>query len=633
MSSALTPDEWKSLAYALAEAAKRHGLKCDTGCTIDSARVLRIPNTFNRKANLARPVRIVGTPTEGDYSPDYLSKVLEPFKVALPAQQLFLIDPSRFAGGPSPRFAGVPVENEFGAGTEQHRLVNLDDAARGCAFIRDAIVTGGKDYMNPLWNLTTLISTFTEGGRADAHRMGNKHPGYTQQSTDDLFHRKEREKNEKGLGWPACKAISGSGCTACQACPHFGKGKSPLNFARSALPSQVTAAEPEAVDYVPGNEEACRQALGRAVSNDPNTFRIGSLLVILRIPSQSDLPPDTDWAADFPGTTPALPADIMERAERLDWRQPAGGKGNTRLVRTHPPRQFINDYLAQMRDRYGAQPLTGIARTPVIAPSGEVRFHMGYDPEAGLYHDQTPTFELPDNPSHPDAVAAAQILLAPFSQYKFEDSAVGAAIMLGAIFTALERPFLRTAPMLVIRSSMAGTGKGLIVRCLVWLAYGTLPVIMTWGQNKEEFEKRLASILITSPAAFSIDNANGMQIEGELLESIITEGSADIRLLGRSEMVRVRNSSMVTLTGNNPSITGDMARRTLPIDIMPRSADPERDKYPFNPFEVVQARRTEFLMHAFTIMRAYRLAGMPDSGLPAVGSFDAWSRRVRDLVY
>jgi hypothetical protein len=171
------------------------------------------------------------------------------------------------------------------------------------------------------------------------------------------------------------------------------------------------------------------------------------------------------------------------------------------------------------------------------------------------------------------------------------------------------------------------------VRCLVWLAYGTLPVLMTWGNSKEEFEKRLASILITSPAAFSIDNANGMQIEGELLESIITEGSADVRLLGRSEMVRVRNSSLVTLTGNNPTITGDMARRALPIDIVPRSADPERDKYPFDPFEVVQTRRTEFLMHAFTIMRAYRLAGMPESGLPAVGSFTAWSRRVRDLVY
>lgn len=32
-------------------------------------------------------------------------------------------------------------------------------------------------------------------------------------------------------------------------------------------------------------------------------------------------------------------------------------------------------------------------------------------------------------------------------------------------------------------------------------------------------------------------------------------------------------------------------------------------------------------------MRAFRLAGMPRQRLPAVGSFDQWSRRVRDLVY
>ena len=56
VSRALTPDEWKPLAYALAEATKQHGLKCDTQVTIDSARVLRIPNTFNRKTDPARPV-------------------------------------------------------------------------------------------------------------------------------------------------------------------------------------------------------------------------------------------------------------------------------------------------------------------------------------------------------------------------------------------------------------------------------------------------------------------------------------------------------------------------------------------------------------------------------------------------
>jgi hypothetical protein len=39
------------------------------------------------------------------------------------------------------------------------------------------------------------------------------------------------------------------------------------------------------------------------------------------------------------------------------------------------------------------------------------------------------------------------------------------------------------------------------------------------------------------------------------------------------------------------------------------------------------------LRAAFTAMRAFRLADMPSQGLPAVGSFDDWSRKVRDLVY
>jgi hypothetical protein len=95
----------------------------------------------------------------------------------------------------------------------------------------------------------------------------------------------------------------------------------------------------------------------------------------------------------------------------------------------------------------------------------------------------------------------------------------------------------------------------------------------------------------------------------------------------------VRNRSVITLTGNNPNITGDMARRALQIDVLPRSADPERDRYSFNPAELMQRRRTDFLRAAFMAMRAFRLAGMPRQGLPAVGSFDEWSRRVRDLVY
>jgi hypothetical protein len=66
---------------------------------------------------------------------------------------------------------------------------------------------------------------------------------------------------------------------------------------------------------------------------------------------------------------------------------------------------------------------------------------------------------------------------------------------------------------------------------------------------------------------------------------------------------------------------------------VPASADPERVRYGFDPVGLIQRKRTDLLGAAFTAMRAFRLAGMPTHGLPAVGSFDEWSIRVRDLVY
>jgi hypothetical protein len=141
------------------------------------------------------------------------------------------------------------------------------------------------------------------------------------------------------------------------------------------------------------------------------------------------------------------------------WKQRAGGKGG-RIVRTHPPRQFVADYLIQRRGQFAAPPLRGIVRVPCIDDKGEVHFISGYDPQTGLFHDRSPVFDFPLKPSHEDARRAAEVLLIPFSKYRFEDPATGKAMLLAAIFTGLERPFLPLAPMFVVGSSMPGTGKG-----------------------------------------------------------------------------------------------------------------------------------------------------------------------------
>jgi putative DNA primase/helicase len=387
-----------------------------------------------------------------------------------------------------------------------------------------------------------------------------------------------------------------------------------------------------AVHYFPGNEQACREALDRVVAADDLVFTLnGGPLVILRVPNESALPKEAVWGGDLPATTLATPADIMERAEKLSWMYRTGSRGEQRWVRRKPPRQFVADYLVQMRSKYRARLLTGISRVPRIDDDGQVHFEAGYDAKTGLYHDQTPAFSLPPAPTHADALKALDTLLAPFQHYKFEDAAAGRALLLGMLFTAIKRPFLPTAPMFAVRASMPGVGKGLLVRATAQLAYNSLPVIATWGHSDEEFAKRLDALLIQSPAMISIDNANSRLLQGDTLEAILSEGVADVRPLGRSETVRVRNCSLIVATGNNLVVTGDMARRTLVIDLLPKSAAPERDIYPFNPAEIVQQQRTALLQAAFTIMRAYRLA-KPVQTLPGIGSFELWARWVRDLI-
>lgn len=232
VSRALTLDEWQPYAHGLAEATKHYGLKCDTGCTIDSARILRIPNTFNRKQDTPRHVSIVGPRPDFDYSFERIAAPLEQFK-GRTSPTVHGIDL-----GVLPRRPAVSAPADLGAGLDNlFPTVNLDNVLPACAFLANAVLNGGADLDNPLWNLTTLVSTFTTGGRADAHRMGCKHAGYSKESTDDFFDRKVRERDQKGLGWPSCSTISASGAKACAACPLLAQGKSPLNFEQRTPPS------------------------------------------------------------------------------------------------------------------------------------------------------------------------------------------------------------------------------------------------------------------------------------------------------------------------------------------------------------------------------------------------------------
>lgn len=289
---ALSLYEWQPLALALAEATKAHGLKCDTQCTVDGARILRVPGTFNRKLDTPRPVGLAGGRTGLDYAVDRLARALEPYKsvVAAPA-----LPPRVPLKGVSDLAAGVDIGNAA--------PIDLNNVAKECAFIANAIATGGKDYTNPLWNLTTLISTFTVGGRADAHRLASSHPGYTPQSTDELYDRKERERQSKGLGWPACRTISASGAAACQACPHFGQNKSPLHFA-AAQPVATLPAAP--LVGGPNSSGSPSGSVGHAGGDLPPGYKRLATNVVCRILINADGTASEEAISSYPMYDPSI---------------------------------------------------------------------------------------------------------------------------------------------------------------------------------------------------------------------------------------------------------------------------------------------------------------------------------------
>jgi hypothetical protein len=261
LSEAVGAGRWQVYADALVEAASRHGLLCDAGCTSDRSRVLRIPGTFNLKYG-RRAVRILRD-REIDLRHEQFIEALTPYvstsgpkrpSIRLAAKDGRRIEDAFSTLGAPPKalkIAGAEID-ELGSGIAPQKGVGLrrfEDLRRECAFVEAAFVTGGAAFSNPLWNQTTLLAAFTVEGRDAAHWMADQHPGYSIETTDELFERKQRGIEQRGVGWPRCDTIKKIGSKFCDQCPHFGLGKSPLNF---ALPS-TSADNQNSLATLPGS--------------------------------------------------------------------------------------------------------------------------------------------------------------------------------------------------------------------------------------------------------------------------------------------------------------------------------------------------------------------------------------------
>jgi hypothetical protein len=326
--------------------------------------------------------------------------------------------------------------------------------------------------------------------------------------------------------------------------------------------------------------------------------------------------------------------------------------GTVTEVNARLPRSLAVMYL-DWRGEWRLPPLNGIASAPLLQDDGTINSTQGHDLTMGMWCENVPDLSglVSAKPTKDDAAAALRLIRETFKTFCFADAetieptATGVATVdtskaprrdessfLVALLTAVCRPSLHLAPGVLLRAapmSGAGSGKGLLARCICIIAFGREPHAVTAGASAEELEKRIAAELIEGSPALFLDNLNNTAFKSSLLASAITERPARVRLLGRSQMVPLNASAFVILTGNGLTVSEDLARRFVAVDFDARTEDPEARPFATDIRIEVTQRRTELLAALLTIWRWGRIATDIKSGI-ALGSFAQWCRWVRD---
>jgi hypothetical protein len=286
--------------------------------------------------------------------------------------------------------------------------------------------------------------------------------------------------------------------------------------------------------------------------------------------------------------------------------------------------------------------LEGVIYRRTMRPDGSIFHCYGYDRETKLLlarghnpdSEEGRAFEeAMRNPSTDDVATAVELLRRPFVDFPFDDPN-GIAVPIAAIMSVVCRPaIVGNVPLFYFDAPTPGTGKGLLTDLVAIIATecGREGAPKNTAPTEEtEWRKFITSIALGCAPMTVLDNCVG-EVRSPALCAILTAGEHSDRILGRSETVRIKSTSVWSATGNNVRFGGDLPRRVVRSRLDSRLEHPE-DRTGWTIPDVLGwtlEHREELAAAALTVVRWHYLAGSPAHGKPPLGSFEAWDRLIR----
>jgi hypothetical protein len=299
-----------------------------------------------------------------------------------------------------------------------------------------------------------------------------------------------------------------------------------------------------------------------------------------------------------------------------------------------PDDRLCQNLLATPAHRMGVPTLRRVSQLPLITLDGRVLTKPGFDAETGIWVNVSGLdgLVMPEAPTRDDAATA----LAYINEELLHDfpfvSRADRTNCLALFLTMLARQLIDgCVPLFLLDKPEIGTGASLIVETFGKVLFGQDIAASTVPSGEDEWRKRITAFLRKSSDIIWLDNADSA-LASSSLAAMLTSRVWEDRQLGVNEILRLPIEAVPVVTGNQPTTSKDIARRTVDIRLDAQMEKPFTRKIDaFRHPDLkgwATADRVKLVAAGLTILKAWIDADEPEGKHEPMSSFVEWSRIV-----